>query len=76
MDKYTLTIEGRARFRRMKISVDVTMPHMEGYEVLNYLYDHGADTVEGVAAFTGMSREQAVSHLLSFMNHGFVEEMA
>jgi CheY-like chemotaxis protein len=60
----------------MKISVDVTMPRMEGYEVLDYLYDHGADTVEGIAAFTGLSREQVVSDLLGFMNHGFVEETA
>ena len=71
-----MTTEGRARFRRMKTSVDVTMPRMEGYEVLSYLYEHGADTIEGIAAATGLSREQAVSDLQSFMSRGFVEEMA
>ena len=70
-----LTVEGKARFRRMKLSVDVTMSRMEGYEALDYLYDYGADTIEGIAATTGLSREQVVSDLQGFMNRGFVEEM-
>jgi len=75
MDRYMLTNEGRARFRRMKISVDIA-DRQDGYKVLDYIYEHGADTIEVIGASTGLSREQVVSQLQVFMSHGLVEETA
>jgi len=74
MGKFTLSIEGRARLKRRKISVDMGMSKIEGYEVLDYLYEHGAATVEEIENYTGLSRSQVVDKLLTFIHHGFVEE--
>ena len=76
MDKYTLSNEGMARLKRRKISVDAGMAKMEGYEVLDYLYEHGAATVEEIENYTGLSRRQVVDKLSTFIHHGFVEESA
>ena len=76
MARYTLSNEGMARFRRRKISVDMGMEQMEGYEVLDYLYKHGAATTEEIENYTGLSWSQVVDKLLTFIHHGFVEESA
>ena len=47
----------------------------EGYEVLDYLYDHGAGTVEEIAEHTGLSQDHVIDKLLMFMNHGFLEKL-
>jgi len=59
----------------MKISVDIA-DRQDGYKVLDYIYEHGADTIEVIGASTGLSREQVVSQLQVFMSHGLVEETA
>ena len=74
MDRYTLTSEGRARFRRMKFGV-ATAAVPDGYKVLDYIYEHGADTVDEIGVITGMPREQVVSQLQIYMSHGLVEEL-
>jgi len=72
MDKYLLSTEGRARFKRMRISGE---PAFEGYEILSYLYDHGSTTVEELTAHTGLERGKLMERILSFINHGMVEGM-
>jgi len=76
MDRYMLSNEGRARFKRKKISVDIGMDKIEGYEVLDYLYEHGAATVEEIENYTGLSWSQVVDKLSTFIHHGFVEKSA
>jgi DNA-binding MarR family transcriptional regulator len=76
MNRYMLSNEGRARARRRKISVKAEMAKTEGYEVLDYLYEHGAGTVEEIANHTGLSQGHVMDKLLVFINHGFVEESA
>ncbi|MBN1177106.1 MAG: hypothetical protein JXA51_05440 [Dehalococcoidales bacterium] len=74
MDRYMLTSEGRARFRRMKFSV-TTAAIPDGYKVLDYIYEHGADNVDEIGVVTGLPREQVVSQLQGYMVHGLVEEL-
>ena len=75
MNRYMLTNEGRVRFKRLKLSVNAEITSMEGYEALDYLYEHGAGTVEEIADFTGLSQGQVIDKLLMFMNHGFLEKL-
>jgi len=72
MDRYMLTAEGRARFRRMKTSAD--MAGTESYKILDYLYEIGAGSIEEIGSYTGLPRESVVSQLLALLNHDFVEE--
>ena len=74
MDRYTLSYEGRARFKRRKISVNLGMARMEGYEILDYLYEHGPGSVEEIRNHTGLSWEQVSDKLGVFIHHGFVEK--
>ncbi len=73
MDKYILSNEGRSRFKRMKISVDTGMAKIEGYEILDYLYEHGASTAEEIENYTGLSWRQLMAKLSTFIHHGLVE---
>ena len=74
MDRYMLTSEGRARFRRMKFGVTAAaIP--DGFKVLDYIYEHGADTVDEIGVVTGLTREQVFSQLQVYMSHGLVEEL-
>ena len=76
MDRYILSNEGRARFKRMKISVNIAgVAKMGGYEVLDYLYEHGAATVEEIENYTGLSWNQVVDRLSVLIHHGYVEEL-
>ena len=76
MDRYTLSNEGMARLKRRKISVDMGMDKVEGYEVLHYLYEHGPATVEEIGNYTGLSWSQVINKLSTFIHHGFVEKSA
>jgi len=73
MDKYYLSNEGRARFARIKISLDTGDAKFEGFEILAYLYDHGSSTAEELTEHTGLSRSQLMDRLLTFIHHGFIE---
>ena len=52
------------------------MAKMEGYEVLDYLYEHGSGTVEEIENYAGLSRGQVMDKLSTFIHHGFVEKLA
>ena len=49
---------------------------MEGYEVLDYLYEYRAATVQEIENYTVLSWSQVVDKLSTFIHHGFVEESA
>jgi DNA-binding MarR family transcriptional regulator len=70
MDKYMLSNEGRARFKRMRVSGEAKF---EGYEILDYLYDHGSSTAEELVEHTGLSRSKLMELILTFIHHGLVE---
>ena len=74
MDRYMLTDEGRARFRRIKGSADIeAKANTQGYEFLDYLYEHEPATVEEIANNTGLSWGQVVDKLMIFVNRGYVK---
>jgi hypothetical protein len=72
MDKYLLSAEGRARFKRMKVSGE---PAFAGYGILAYLYDHGSTTADELSSRTGLDRAKVMELILGFINHGMVEGM-
>ena len=77
MDRYTLSYEGRMRFRRAKISVNQEEEgKIEGYEVLDYLYEHGTATVEEIENNTGLSWGQVVEKITTLMYWGYIEKLA
>ena len=73
MDRYTLTKGGRWRFMRIKADTEPTK--MEGYEILDYLYEQGPRTVEEIADYTGLSHSQVIARLLAFMPQGYVAKV-
>ncbi|OGO29863.1 MAG: hypothetical protein A2Z29_05520 [Chloroflexi bacterium RBG_16_56_11] len=76
MDRYMLTFEGRARFKRTKLRADVEGTDlMVGFEVLDYLYEHGASSLEEIEKHTGLSYSQLVHKLESLMPWGYVERL-
>jgi transcription initiation factor IIE alpha subunit len=75
MDRYTLTEEGRARSRRRIISESAETASMEGNEILDFLYEHGAATVEELVEFTGMTRFHVMDKILLYLNHGLIEKL-
>jgi DNA-binding MarR family transcriptional regulator len=70
MGKYLLSNEGRARFKRMRVSGE---PKFEGYEILEYLYDHGSSTADELIKHTGLSRNKLTELIMTFIHHGFIE---
>ncbi len=56
--------------------MNLGMAKMEGYEILDYLYEHGPGTVEEIGNYTGLSWGQVVDKLGVFISHGFVEKSA
>ena len=76
MNKYTLTDEGRWRFRRIKLRGDTGMARMEGYEILDYLYEKGSGTVEEIAENTGLAQVQVINRISWFIHNRFVEKLA
>ena len=48
----------------------------EDYQVLHYLYEHGAVTVQEIVSYTGLSWSEVVNKLATLMNHGYIEELA
>ncbi len=70
MDKFFLSNEGTARFKRMRISGE---PKFEGYDILDYLYEHGSSTVDELAEYTGLSRNKLIELIMTFIHHSFIE---
>jgi DNA-binding MarR family transcriptional regulator len=77
MDRYTLTYEGRARFKRTRVRMDMEGEEKkEGFEVLDYLYEHGAAAMEEIEKDTGLSYVQIMAELEDLLAWGFVERLA
>jgi len=76
MNKYTLSNEGIARFRRMKVDLDRPPSKIEGYDILNYLYENGAGTVNEIGNYAGLSWNQVSDKLSAFLCRGYVKGTA
>jgi DNA-binding MarR family transcriptional regulator len=76
MDRYMLTSEGRTKFKRTKIRMSAEEQTMEGFDILDYLYEHGAATVEEIEKHTGLSYGQVVHKIESFIPWGYIERLA
>jgi DNA-binding MarR family transcriptional regulator len=76
MDKYMLSSEGRTKFKRTKIRMSAEEQTMEGFDILDYLYEHGAATVEEIEKHTGLSYGQVVHKIESFIPWGYIERLA
>ena len=71
MTGYMLTNEGTARFRKRKAAAEEAGE--EGYEILNYIYEHGGAPLQDIAYHTGLSRNQVTAQISVFLSHGMVE---
>ena len=75
MDRYMLSYEGRAKYQRTKVRMDMETHAMEGWQILDYLFDHGASTVAEIEAKTGLTYAQFVHRLESFLSWGYIEKL-
>jgi hypothetical protein len=74
MERYTLTNEGRARFRRMETRAKVdTSADTEDFKLIHYLYSHGPATIEEIENDSGLSWSETVNKIATLMNRGYVE---
>jgi DNA-binding MarR family transcriptional regulator len=48
----------------------------EDYEILLYLYKHGAATVQEIEDHSGLSRNEVVNRLSDLIYWGYIEESA
>jgi DNA-binding MarR family transcriptional regulator len=76
MDRYVLSSEGRTKFKRTKIRMSAEEVTMEGYEILDFLYEHGAATIEEIEKHTGLHYDQVVHKIESFIPWGYIERLA
>jgi DNA-binding MarR family transcriptional regulator len=76
MDRYMLTSEGRTKFKRTKIRMSAEEQTMEGFDILDYLYEHGAATIEEIEKHTGLPYDQVAHRLESFIPWGYIERLA
>jgi DNA-binding MarR family transcriptional regulator len=75
MDRYMLTSEGRTKFKRTKIRMSAEEQTMEGFDILDYLYEHGASTIEEIEKHTGLHYDQVVHKIESFIPWGYIERL-
>lgn len=74
MYKYVLTYEGRARFRRIEVRAHLDpSARTEDYNILHYIYEHGAATTDEILSHTGLQWNDVVNRLFILMNRGFIE---
>lgn len=73
-NRYTLTREGKWRF--MRIRENPATVKFDGYEILDYLYDNGAVTIEEIKDYAGISREKVPERLQAFINQRYVERLS
>ena len=76
MKRYTLSNEGRARFKQMQIRANTETVKIEGYEVLDYLYEYGPGAVEEIGNYTESSQGYVIVKLSEFINRGLVQKLA
>jgi hypothetical protein len=75
MDRYTLTFEGRNKFARTKIRMAAEEKTIEGFEILDFLYEHGAASIEEIAEHTELHYDEVVHKMESFMPWGYLEKL-
>lgn len=56
----------------MRAGIDVSS-RTDDFEILHYIYENGAATVEDMMKYTGFSRGGLVNKLMSIMNRGYIE---
>ena len=76
MDRYMLTNDGRTKFKRSKIRMAAEETTMEGFEILDYLYEHGASTIEEIEKQTGLEYEQIIHKIESFEPWGYIQKLS
>ena len=60
----------------MRLKADAEPSRMEGYDILDYLYEKGPKTVEEIENYTGLSRSRVTCRLLAFMPQEYIEKVA
>lgn len=74
MERYVLTLEGRARFRRMETRANVdTSVDTGDFKLMHYIYMHGAATVEEIERYTGLPWDETINEISALMNRGYIE---
>jgi DNA-binding Lrp family transcriptional regulator len=77
MERYVLTPEARARFRRMATRANIdASADTDDYKLLQYLYAHGAATIEEIEQYTGLPWGETINRLSVLMNRGYIEGLA
>ncbi len=77
MDRYRLTQEGSARFRRMETRANVdTSVATEDFEILRFLCVHGAASLEDLESNLGLTRDETVNEIFTLMSRGYIEGAA
>jgi DNA-binding MarR family transcriptional regulator len=75
MEKFMLSSEGRTKFKRSRIRMSAEEVTMEGFDILEYLYEHGAATIEEIEKHTGLPYDQIVHKIESFLPWGYIERL-
>ena len=70
-----LTSEGVARFRKRKVLTAEGQGREQGYDILNYLYEHGGASLEEIISYTGLTRGDVMQKISTYLSHGLVEGM-
>ena len=72
---YMLTSEGIARFRKRKAMTGEDQAREQGYDILDFLYEHGGAPLEEIVRHTGLPRGEVIQKLATYLSHGLVEGM-
>jgi len=77
MERYTLTFGGRSMLRRMesRVSTDSSFK-TDDFQILEFLYENGAASVDEIADYTELARGELVNKLLGIMKRGYIEALA
>ena len=76
MDRYTLTHEGQAMFRRMesRVYADASF-RTEDYNILHFLYESGPASIDDIVGYTGLSRNVIVNKIMGIINRGYIKAL-
>ena len=60
----------------MRLREDTETATFKGYEILEYLYNNGARTIEEIENHTGLSQSQVMERIQAFISQRFIEKLA
>ena len=60
----------------MRLREEKETATFEGYEIIDYLYNSGARTIEEIENNTGLSQSQIMERIQAFINQRFIEKLA